>query len=317
MPFSLKSAFSKGTTGWTAIDGQGGFLGVTVDTSRKISKKPRVIKHASAAPDAKSKLVGLQQVSRLLGELGFPVIGLLDRSEYQIFLVDKAAVRPEEMLQSLRWTLSPMLDYPPAEANIAWIDVPVKNISIPRPQQLYVVVAKRSSVDLYTDVFEQANLRLAAIDVRETAQANLAELLESPNSGVCLIYADPAGLQITITLQGDLYLERFIRESLFDVDGISSTDARREKFDRVALEVQRSLDFVRRNFPSLIVDLVFVAPTQTDIGLRNELSTRILTPIQSIDLGEVFEWPAGSELVKPEIQALYFNALAAALRSGE
>lgn len=317
MSFSLKSAFSKRTTGWTAVDAQGGLFGVTVDTSRKFSKKPRVIQNASAAADAKSKLDGIQQISRQLGDSGYPVIGLLDRNEYQIFLVDKAAVRAEEMLQSLRWTLSALLDYPSVDANIAWIDVPVKNISTPRPPQMYVVAAKRSAVDQRMDMFEQAHLRLAVMDVRETAQANLAELLESANSGVCLIYADSAGLQITITFQGELYLARFIRESLFDTADAGSVDVLREKFDRVALEVQRSLDFVRRNFPNLTVEGVFVAPTQFAIGLHSELSTRILTPIQNIDLSDVFEWPVGSELVKPEVQALYFNALAAALRSGQ
>lgn len=311
----MKLTQPKRNTGWTAVDGQGGLFGVTVDTSRKTGPKPRVVRHAHIVSNPVPEPAEFQLLARQLSESKFPVIGLLNRSEYQIFLVDKAMVRPEEMLQSLRLTLSTLLDYPPEQANLAWMDVPVKNSATPNPTKLYVVAAKTLLVDQRMRDFEQARMRLSVMDIRETAQANLAQCVESPSSGVCLIYADPMGLQITISHQGDLYLERFIRESLFEAVEAVSADTQREKFDRIALEIQRSLDFVRRNFLELDVSLLFIAPTATDIGLHRELSSRLLQPFNALDLSNVFDWPEDSELVKPEVQALYFNALGASLRT--
>jgi MSHA biogenesis protein MshI len=256
----------------------------------------------------------LKPLAQQLGNKPYPVLGLLSRNEYQMFLVDKAVVRPEEMLQSLRWTLSPLLDYPPEEANLAWMDVPIKNKLATTIHKMHVVAAKRRLVEQRARWFDQARLGLSVMDVRETSQANLAQCLETPASGVCLIYADALGLQITITHHGDLYLERFIRESLFDPVDATAPDTRSVKFDRVALEVQRSLDFVRRNVPGIEVDLLVVGPTQEDIGLQQALSTRMLEPLRAFDLGQVFDWPKDSDLVKPEVQAQYFNALGASLR---
>lgn len=314
MAFSFPFAFAPQASGWTVVDGQGGWFAVTVDNARKNGAKPRVLAHARLAQDQEAAQTNLKPLLLQLGNSPYPVLGLLSRSEYQMFLVDKAVVRPEEMLQSLRWTLSPLLDYPPEEANLAWMDVPIKNTHATTVQKMHVVAAKRSLIDQRAGWFDQARLSLSVMDVRETSQANLAQCLETPTSGVCLIYADALGLQITITHQGDLYLERFIRESLFDPVDAAAADTRSVKFDRVALEVQRSLDFVRRNVPGIDVGLLVVGPTQKEIGLQQALSARMLEPLRAFDVSQVFDWPEGSDLVKPEVQAQYFNALGASLR---
>jgi len=71
---------------------------------------------------------------------------------------------------------------------------------------------------------------------------------------------------------------------------------------------------VHRNAASIPFNGIFVAPTQSDIGLVQKLQSRLLAEVSALDLNTLFEWPEDSDLVKPEVQALYFNALGAALR---
>ena len=301
--------------GLIVLDSQGGLHGVTVKAPAQHGGKPRVLHHASIPGEAAITEANLLQLWHQLGEPRFKAMALLERGEYQIFVVDKANVKPAEMQQNFRFTLGPLLDYPADEANLSWTDVPSQFTTAARTPQVYLVAAKRELVDQRAATFAQAKWRLSIVDIRETSQANIAERKEVHGSGVCLVFADPDGIQITITYQGELYLERFIRESLFDASEPDiETDARREKFDRVALQLQRSLDYVRRNYSGLSVDRLYLGPTQSNIGLLEELNARMLEPLQALDLSEVFEWPEGSDLVKPEVQARYFVALGAALR---
>ena len=310
---SFKWLWSTGPDGWTAIDCQGGIFGVSVKSPRKPGDRAVVVKHASM-PSASLDQANLTQMSKLLHDQGFPLVHVLARKEYQMFLVDKAAVRPEEMESSLRWSLTPLLDYPASDANLSWMAIPQTQANSNRMPQLYVIAARRELINQRMDFFERARIPLTVLDIRETGQRNISAAIKDQEAAVCLVYAEPNGVQLTVTYQGELYLERYIRESLFDSHEDSATNTADQKLDRVALEVQRSIDFVHRNAASIPFDGIFVAPTQSDIGLVQKLQSRLLAEVSALDLNTLFEWPEDSDLVKPEVQALYFNALGAALR---
>jgi len=167
---------------------------------------------------------------------------ILNRGEYQIFQTDKPAVKTEEIQKSLEWALSPLIDYPITEANMAWLDIPTDGQAA-KQAKVYLICSKREIVNHYSQLFKKSNADLQAIDVRETSQRNIAALIERGNHGVCLVFAEKTGVQITITMKGELYLERFIREPLYSEAPSALPDA--EQIDRVALEIQRSIDFVR------------------------------------------------------------------------
>lgn len=313
---SFKWPWTRGPEGWTAIDSDGGLIGVRVKSPRKIGERARVLQHATM-PNAVLDQANLRQLGKLMQNSRSPLVHVLGRQDYQMFLVDKATVRPDEMLSNLRWTLTPLLDYPATEANLSWMDVPQTHAASHRTPQLYVVAARRTMINQRMDMFDRARLSLTSLDIRETGQRNISAAIQDQDAAVCLIYAEPKGVQLTVSYRGELFLERYIRESLFqtDEDGLHAPDVQR--YDRVALEVQRSIDFVRRNAASIPFDGIFIAPTQSDIGLVDKLQARLLAEITPLDLSRLFEWPPDSELVKPEVQALYFNALGAALRVKE
>lgn len=306
--------------GWTAVDCQGGLFGVSVRGNHGLNKKARVLRHA-ALPGVSVTSENLSRFKQQLETAGFEWVSILDRNDYQMLIVDKAAVSENEMEKSLRWTISPLIDYPPQEANISWINIPVPGEHFNRKPQVYVIASRRNRVDANLSLFERAQIDLRAIDIRESGQRNISAALETAisgsESGLCLVHVEPGGVQVTVTHNGELYLERYIRESVLDNQHGTDSPIEAHKLDRIALEIQRSINLVQRNFSFLSVDRIFVTPMRKDIGLADQLGSRLGTKVENVDLGLVFDWPTGSDLVRPEIQALHFNALGAALRFSE
>lgn len=303
--------------GWTAVDSQDGLFGVSVRLPRDAEKKPQVVRHA-ALPGETATAESLINFKKQIDASGFGWVSVLAHHDYQMLLMDKAAVSENEMEQSLRWSISPLIDYPPQEANLSWMDVPVSGDQANRTPQVYVIAARRELIDTHASLFARAQISLQVIDIRKTGQRNISAALEpfypATDTGLCLIHAESGGVQLTVTHKGELYLERFIRESIFNGQQAQDTSSETERLDRIALEIQRSVNLLQRHFSFLSVDQILVAPTRKEIGLADQLSSRLAMKVQSVDLGQVFDWPDGSDLVRPEIQALHFNALGAALR---
>ncbi len=313
MNLSFKSLWSSEPDGWSAIDMQGGMFGVNVRLPAAGRRKPQVLQRAAFPSQAIDAAV-LAQMGRTLSPDKLPTVTLLGRRDYQMFMVDKPAVRPDEMDSSLRLAVSPLIDYPVAEANLAWLDIPVRQTLGNRVPQLYVVVARTELIDARKALFEQARIGLQVVDIREAAQRNVSWQLENGESAVCLLCVEPEGVQLTITFGGELYLVRFVGEVLYGKGLESDRESRAQAIERLALEIQRSFDFVRRNYPSINIGKVHVAPTAEHLGLAEALRGHLIEDVQALDLGDVFEFPPNSDLTKTEVQAQYFHALGSALR---
>lgn len=313
MNLSLLSPWSRNTGAWSAIDLQGGVFGVHVQLPRQSGQKPVVLRYASYAGQAVDAAV-LAQMARTLSVAKSDVVSLLGSRGYQVFMVDKPVVRPDEVESSLRLLLSPMLDYPATEANLDWLDIPIRQTMGSRAAQVYAVVAKTELVNAQAALFGEAKINLKALDTRESAQRNISFLLETDQAATCLIFADADGVRLTITYKGELYLVRFISEMLLDVNDAQESVHLADAIDRLALEIQRSFEFIRRNYPAINIDALHVAPMSVDIGLAEALQTRLIERIRPLDLSSIFEVPSGSDLRKPQVQARYFHALGSALR---
>ena len=314
MNFSLKSLWNRQAGGWSAVDMQGGVFGVSVKLPQRVGAKPVVVQHVVFLGQQVADGAVLAQMARGLAGSAFETVTLLARHQYQVFMVDKPAVRPDEMDSSLRLVVSSLIDYPIAEAALAWFEIPVQQSMGSRVPQLYTVVARNEHVAACSTLFEQAHLRLDAVDIRESAQRNISWLLENEKTATCMIHAGSDGVQLTITHKRELYLLRFIGETLLDKAGPESRDPLLSAVERLALEIHRSFDFVRRNYPSLQLDVLYVAPTLVDIDLANLLRPHLMDEVKALDLSVVFEFPQGSELKKTQVQAQLFHALGSALR---
>lgn len=299
--------------GWSAVDfSDDGVWGVRVVPPSTSGSKPTVA--ACTSREGGSDDENLRSVLEAISAPGFGLVTTLAMDEYQLLLSERPAVRAEEMGQSLRWALDSKLDYPAAEAYLAWFNVPAHESTQNRPRQQYVVAARQALVNERITRIERAGAKVDAIDIRETARRNLSALIESgTGSGVCLLVPEAAGLQITVTYGGELYLERLIRERVLDA---ADPEGRERQLDRVAVEVQRTLDYLRRNTPFVSLGELLFAPGAGS-ELFEGLTSRLSEPVRRLDLKGLFEWEAGLGLEQLANQASVLNALGAALRYRE
>ncbi len=306
------SNIKPGAKGWTALDaGAGGAaVGVSVSVRRGAEGRPQVLKCARASSDAAEALAELAQG---VSVAGFAWTLPLRRGDYKMLVVPEPPVLATEMESSLRWTLGAMIEFPIEDANVAWMKIPTAEFQPNRARHIYAVVARKTVLDELAAPFQKARLNLAAIDVRETAQRNIAALLEKKGEGLGLLSVGPAGVMITFTFGGELYLDRFIEQSLDEMVAADEV-AQQGIFERIALQVSRSIDFISRNFPFMPVQRIVLAPLPAPLSLHVYLAQNLQVPVETLDLASVFDLSLTPELQLPQNQSRYFVALGATLR---
>jgi MSHA biogenesis protein MshI len=236
---------------------------------------------------------------------------LLGGGDYQFMNVEAPNVPREEMKTAVRWRLKDILDFPAAEATIDVLDIPLDANS--RAQQsLFVVAAKNSVIAPRQKLFLDAKVELEAIDIPEMAQRNVSAMLEPEGRGVAMLsFGDEGGL-LTVSYKGELYLSR-----RFDVTLAQLLEPDHERkhasFDKITLELQRSLDNFERQYSFISVSKLILGPSSVT-GLEEYLSSNLYTPVETLDLASVFDLGAAPELADKAQQGRFFLALGAALR---
>jgi MSHA biogenesis protein MshI len=85
-------------------------------------------------------------------------------------------------------------------------------------------------------------------------------------------------------------------------------------FDRITLELQRSLDHFERQYSFISVARLVLAPLEAT-GLDEYLSSHLYMPVESLDLASVFDFERTPELAATALQQRFFLPLGAALRT--
>ncbi len=304
----------KSVVGYTAvIAAADGLYGVTVLPSLTMEGKPRVVKCYSI-PGGRLDVETLTALSKNVSVAGCPWVLSLGHKTYKLLVVPEPQVQPSELAESVRWSIGAMLDHPVDEGRLAVMQIPTAEQLPNRTPNLYVVFASNEVIAGCNAVFQQSGIPLEAIDIRETAQRNIAALAEKNGEGLGLLLADKHGVQFTITYNGELYLDRFIEESVSDQPS-SDADAEERAYERIVLQMQRSLDFIGRvqTFIDVKRILVMAMPGQRVYNSK-ALSEQLQKPVEALDLSSLFDFSNVPELAEKEKQLAYFSVLGAALR---
>jgi len=127
-----------------------------------------------------------------------------------------------------------------------------------------------------------------------------------------LSFSDEGGL-LTFSAQGELYLSRRIEISLDQL--VSALPEMRDQlFERIALELQRSLDHFDRQFSNIPLARLLLAPLPEELGLAAYLAGNLSAPVESANLGDVLDFHEVPELREQAEQTLRWQTLGAALR---
>lgn len=237
-------------------------------------------------------------------------VALLPGGEYQCSVVEAPAVPADELKTAVRWRLKDVIDYPPEEAGVDVLPLPNGGVA-GRPAQVLAVSARRTRLAECIREFDAAKIDLVAIDIQETAQRNVSALLEEGDRAQAFLVFNGNGM-LTVTAGGELHLARTIDIGVGQLTGPD----RAVHFDRVVLEVQRSLDHFDRQFGGRPLSRLVLAPFAAVDDLRSTLAENLYVPVAVAELGRALDLSAFPALADPAVQGRNLRLLGAALRTG-
>ncbi|MCH8550793.1 MAG: hypothetical protein LAT62_02575 [Natronospirillum sp.] len=220
------------------------------------------------------QLRDIAKASRLRSQ---PWVWILPHDAYQLMLVDVPDVPEEEIRSALRWRVKDLISFPLEEAAVDTLMLPGEAFR-GRSRMAFAAIARRAQTEPVESAFGRAGLRLASIDIADTALRTLSTYSSQHNANALLrVEADQSFL--CASYQGDLCLNRSLSLRLSDLvspdeephapaaeGGIALDTDTDVRLDTLALELQRSFDYFE---------------TQLGLGSLQELRLLTETPLES------------------------------------
>jgi MSHA biogenesis protein MshI len=254
----------------------------------------------------------LERLRRELSLTKYRYTTVLNQGEYRVVQVDAPGVPAAEAKTALRWSIKDRLDFPVETATIDAIEVPSEG-GAGRARSMFAVAAGNELIAARQRLFAAAKVPLEVIDIPEMAQRNIANLFADGSRGVAMLAIDGAGGLLTFSAGGELCAFRAIDITLSQLSA-ADDEKRYGYFERIGLEVQRSLDNFDRIFSHSPLAKVLVAPTPEVPGLVEYLAGNLQVKTESFDLASVLDFPDVPELKNPARQLQCLQTLGAALR---
>jgi MSHA biogenesis protein MshI len=238
---------------------------------------------------------------------------LLKAGDYQMVQVETPNVPAGEIKTAMRWRIKDLIDYPVESATIDALTIPAGEGAANRTPQAFAIAARNTVVAALVEPFNSANIPLEVIDIPELAQRNLAHCLEERGRGFALLAFDETGGLLTFTCDGELLQHR--RMEVTPGDFVNADEEQRHQlFDRIVLELQRSLDNFDRQFHHVAVARVMVTPIPGADDLQAYMSANLDLPVAMLDLAQAMEFPNIPELREPGRQGQCLQLIGAAMR---
>lgn len=279
-----------------------------VHVQRMTDRQPRVLLAESIERGTDDAAL-LASLRKPLGLARYRCTALLAQGQYLLLQTDAVAGSPEEAREQLRWKLKDQVDFPVESAAIDVLPVP----SASRSPQVFAAIAPESAVAPLVQAFQAAKVPLAAIDLPELSQRNLAALFEEAGRGLAALIFDAHEGILSFSANGELLVARHIEITAQQLMAADSAQ-RGLLFERITLEIQRSLDNFDRMYSAILLSRLVVAPIPGVDGFLDYLRANLTVPITVLELSSVLDLGATPALLDPVRQFQCLRVIGAALR---
>jgi MSHA biogenesis protein MshI len=208
---------------------------------------------------------------------------LLDIGDYQLLMVEAPEVPQTELKAAIRWRIRDLIDFHIDDAVLDVFDTPPSGARAVQ-EHLYVVVSRSALVKERIETLQSAGTALEVIDIPELALRNIAAQLEQDINGQAMLFFNADQGLITLTRDATLYLARSM-----DI-GYQQLLATPELVDRLALEIQRSMDYYDRHFQQAPITSITLCPLPEVLPqLVGQLEQQTGIPVQQVKLEDIVE----------------------------
>ena len=234
---------------------------------------------------------------------------LLRHGQYQLIQTEAVPGAADEARNAVRWKLKDQVEFPVDAAAIDLLPIPPDG----RVAQVFAALSPETTIAPLVQAFQAAGVALTAIDLPELSQRNLAALFEERGRGLATLILDEDEGLLTFTLNGELLVVRHVEITSRQM--IGADEARRGMlFERIALDVQRSLDKFDRIYSAVPLAHLLVAAIPGVDGFLGYLRANLTVAVVPLDLADVVDLQAVPALIDPLRQFQCLRAIGAALR---
>ncbi|EHR70234.1 hypothetical protein BurJ1DRAFT_1362 [Burkholderiales bacterium JOSHI_001] len=275
---------------------------------RKPGQPPRLA-WADSAPWGDPRATLKRQRSRLKKQRR---VVLLQRSQYQWLPMEAPDVPRADWAQATRWRLKDLVDFSPDQASVDVLELPGDPQQHRQPQ-LVAVAAPHEALRPLAEAADEAGLPWTAMDVGETALRNISALVAPEGRAQALLHLGDSDGLLVITHGTDLLMARQLditAAALVSED----TEMRSAAFDRIGLEIQRTLDGFDRTVRHVALARLLVAPAPGADALCCHVSELVYVPVQELALGDTLDLSAVPALADRAALNRHLRAIGAALR---
>lgn len=273
-----------------------------------------VTRHANAKPVVQianveiSTLQEINEIEKITQKYHLhqkPISYLLEHNDYQRIQIEKPNVPDDELKEAVRWTLKDLVNTPVEDITLDIIHIPKSSDGENNQDYIYVAFAQNKFIAKLSNTLIDAKVNLKYIEARMMAQRNIANYLAVDGEGEALLTFSANGALLTFTHQGEICNARFIEIDVDKTDG---------SFEKISLEIQRSLDGFESKFRNIFIKKLLVAPFDIREQFCAHLRESIYTKVETFELSDIFDFAPNVDLGDMSRQSSFLHVLGAALR---
>lgn len=200
----------------------------------------------------------------------------IDDKYYQLLIADKPDVPNEDLINALQWEVKDVITQPISEVTLDTFMVPDYGTG---KSSINIVAANKEKISDIAKLFEDAKLKINAIDIEEFALRNLAVLDKREKLGLVTLWLSGEHGKILFFSGENLHLTRNIEI------GYNAIANSLNGMENIALEVQRSIDYFERHYNQIPISNLSLMPVGLEsTGFEDFLNQNLSIPCHKYDI---------------------------------
>jgi MSHA biogenesis protein MshI len=184
--------------------------------------------------------------------------------EYHLSLMEAPQVAKEEVSPAIRWLLKDSINYPIEDAIVDTFEVPYPRAK-DNTKMVYAVAMNKNRITAIETLLESSGLQLKYIDIPELVLKNVMQDHPAVLKGCVFIQLDRFGGKIILCRAEQICIARSFDLKL---DGLGKNEIQDNVLlETLALEIQRSFDYLNSVFRQNIQNVIVLAPSSVNVAV--------------------------------------------------